>query len=189
MKQEIIRSARGAGKKKIHNINFPSDGNGWDYKYYKSSRVCQKFSFFLFYFFYRCVPEVGARNPGVEWENIAGDLRENQIYMLRWCYDTAKWEFDLWMWKMLVLPRSLPSSTLKALGLCSVNLIHRVNMLWVRGGSFELCKYYCRVVTAVVDGNSSFENVSLCIQARVNGLTASPGICFPHDAGGAWKCR
>lgn len=34
----------------------------------------------------------GARN---DEEKLCRWLRENQIYMLRWCYDTAKWEFDL----------------------------------------------------------------------------------------------
>lgn len=52
---------------------------------------------FLFLFFISfCLRAEGGRALRfVEWANIAGDLRENQIYMLRWCYDTAKWEFDL----------------------------------------------------------------------------------------------
>jgi hypothetical protein len=38
----------------------------------------------------------GGEDDGVAEKLCAGGLRENQIYMLRWCYDTAtKWEFDL----------------------------------------------------------------------------------------------
>lgn len=131
VKQEIIRSARGAGEKKIHNINFPSDGNGWDYKYYKSSRVCQKFSFlFLFFISFASVLEVGARGLRV---------RSGRILRVTWgkikftCFDGAMipqngnliYECE----KCFSPPRSSlppPSSTLEAL----LNLIHRANMLW-----------------------------------------------------------